>query len=165
MMEIARTVVTATATRPANPTRSVEVIGSLARPSSCQGLARGGESSFIARRSSGGWGKLSSPGKAAAIVAPVYHAEVFYGRWRALPGDRAFRQRRARSRRPAQDVLGAERQSEGRAGGLPPWRTGSGGGAGPSALLRSGPLSHRRLRSARRRPLGPARRDYRQHHG
>src|SRR5215831_5192578 len=129
MMEIARTVVTATATSPANPTRRVEVIGSLARP---------GESSFIARRSSGGWGKLSSPGKAAAIVAPVYHAEVFYGRWRALPGDRAFRQRRARSRRPAQDVLGAERQSEGRAGDLPPWRTGSGGGAGPSALLRSG---------------------------
>ena len=86
-------------------------------------------------------------------MAPIFYPEGFHGRRRALPGDRAFRQRHARPRRPAQDVLGAERQSKGHAGGLPSWRPGGRGGAGPSPLLRSGPLSHRHLRSARRRPL------------
>ena len=82
-----------------------------------------------------------------------------------FPGNLALRQRHAGGRRAAHDLLGAERQSRGRAGALPAWRPGRRLGAGASPLLRSAVLPHRRLRPARLRPLDAAGRPARQHHG
>ncbi len=85
--------------------------------------------------------------------------------FRPVPRDIALCQRHAGGRWAAHDLLGAERQSRGRARRLPAWRAGRRLRAGPSPLLRSAILSHRRVRPARLRPLDAARRAAGQHHG
>src|SRR5688572_25598707 len=49
---------------------------------------------------------------------------------RPVPGNLALRQRHAGGRRASYGLLGAERQSGGRSGGLPAWRARGGFGAG-----------------------------------
>src|SRR5882724_13569487 len=64
-----------------------------------------------------------------------------YGTTRVLSGDRALCDRLSGGGRTARDLLRAVRQPEGRAGGIPAWRTGRRLQRGASPLLRSRPLS------------------------
>ena len=103
---------------------------------------------------------------AVAVMSAGYSHAAFRdpASLRSVPGNLALRQRHAGGRRATHDLLGAERQSRGRAGRVPAWRPGRRLGAGASPLLRSAILPHRGVRPARLRPLHAARRAARQHH-
>ena len=82
---------------------------------------------------------------------------------RSLSADRAVSHRRSCGSTRATRCTGSNRATRAAPPvAVPAWRAGRRRDAGASPVFRPRPLAHRHLRSARRRPVDPARRDHRQ---